>query len=132
MQDPHLRHRQFYEVVDHGPGLGRRSLIGRPYRLLHRDVRVRRRAPRFGEHNAEILEDLLGMGAEQIESLAAQGVLRTEPRNPGPARPWDLAESLRQRTLVAVDPDYLQVCARGDGGGEGAEAAHVDALRPCP
>ena len=104
--DSHLRARQFYETVDHEDGIGPRALIGRPFRLRHRDARVRRRAPRFAEHNTEVLGNLLGLPARQLDELAARGVLESKPRDPGRARPWNLVESLRNRTIVAVDPDY--------------------------
>jgi crotonobetainyl-CoA:carnitine CoA-transferase CaiB-like acyl-CoA transferase len=36
---------------------------------------ARRRPPLLGEHNADVLEDWLGMPAPEIEDLSAKGVL---------------------------------------------------------
>jgi len=74
LDDPHFRARGFPAQVDH-PELGRAvTYPGAPYRFLRTPWRVSRRAPRLGEHNAEIYAEL-GLGADALEALRAQGVL---------------------------------------------------------
>lgn len=104
--DEHLRHRGFYESVDHEAPVGPRPLIGRPYRLRFRDARIRKPAPRFGEDNRRVLCDLLGLSTEQFERLCADQVVCDRPINPGPAGTVNMERMLRLRTLAAVDPDY--------------------------
>jgi crotonobetainyl-CoA:carnitine CoA-transferase CaiB-like acyl-CoA transferase len=43
------------------------------------DVRT---APKFGEHNREVLAQILGYAAEDIDALERDGVLADQPRKP--------------------------------------------------
>ncbi len=40
---------------------------------------VRLPAPSFGEHNSYVFRDLLGLSDEQVDDLAASGVIGDEP-----------------------------------------------------
>ena len=72
--DPHFRARGFPVAVDH-PELGRAvTYPGAPYRFGRTPWRISRRAPRLGEHNAEIYAEL-GLGSGALADLRAQGVL---------------------------------------------------------
>ncbi|HZR79996.1 MAG TPA: CoA transferase [Candidatus Binatia bacterium] len=74
IDDPHFRARGFPTEVDH-PDLGRAvTYPGAPYRFLRTPWRISRRAPRLGEHNAEIYGEL-GLGAEQLSALRDQRVI---------------------------------------------------------
>jgi crotonobetainyl-CoA:carnitine CoA-transferase CaiB-like acyl-CoA transferase len=74
LDDPHFRARSFPVEVDH-PELGRAvTYPGAPYRFLRTPWRISCRAPRLGEHNAEIYTEL-GLGADALDALRAQGVL---------------------------------------------------------
>ena len=48
-----------------------------PYRFSAATSDVRGPAPRRGEHNAAILADWLGAGADEIDALLDAGPLRT-------------------------------------------------------
>ncbi len=102
----HLRHRGFYERVEHQPPIGPRPIIGRPYRLRFRDARIRKQAPRFGEDNRRILRDLLGLNPEQIESLFEAKIVCERPTKPGQSGTLNTEAMLRLRTLTAMDSDY--------------------------
>jgi CoA:oxalate CoA-transferase len=56
------------------PGSERR-VAGLPYRFSAARPVVQRRAPRRGEHNAEVLADWLGLDQSAVDGLTAQGVL---------------------------------------------------------
>lgn len=64
------------EVDDRGGG--RRRVVQSPYRFSDADSGVRGPAPYRGEHNASVLGDWLGLGAEEVGRLAAAGVLQAE------------------------------------------------------
>ena len=54
---------------------GTRPVVQSPYRFREATSGVRGPAPHRGEHNAEVLEDWLGMAAEDVTALAEAGVL---------------------------------------------------------
>jgi benzylsuccinate CoA-transferase BbsF subunit len=53
---------------------------GMPLTFAGAPLAISRRAPGLGEHNAEILRDLLGLDEAAIAGLAAEGVIGTKPR----------------------------------------------------
>jgi CoA:oxalate CoA-transferase len=57
---------------------GTRPVVRLPYRFSETTVGPRRPAPRRGEHNEEVLRDVLGYDAARIAALAAAGVLQAE------------------------------------------------------
>ena len=67
--DPHLQARECYVDTGH-PVLGSEPLYGIPYKLSERPGAIRGRAPLLGEHNAEVLGDLLGVPSERQDELA--------------------------------------------------------------
>jgi len=74
LDDAHFQARGFPVEVDH-PDLGRALIYpGAPYRFLHTPWRIARRAPRLGEHNAEIYGEL-SLGPEALSALRARRVL---------------------------------------------------------
>ena len=69
--DPHLQSRQCYVDVEH-PVLGSEPLYGVPYKMSATPGSIRGRAPLLGEHNDEVLGDLLGMPLEKRQELIAR------------------------------------------------------------
>jgi len=76
--DPHLHRRQFYIPIEH-PEAGVLSFAGMPWKFSRTPAQVAGPAPRFAEHNAYVLGDLLGLDASAIADLEASGVAGTEP-----------------------------------------------------
>ena len=73
--DEQLLARGYFQEVEH-PELGRTFRYpGAPYLFNDSPWRVTRRPPLLGEHTGEILRGELGMSAEELAALAAEGVI---------------------------------------------------------
>lgn len=72
---PIARERNLLVEVDDRRG-GTRPVVRPPARFSASSNCVRGPAPKLGEHNAEVLGELLGYDAERIAALEASGVLR--------------------------------------------------------
>jgi benzylsuccinate CoA-transferase BbsF subunit len=73
--DPQLLARGFLQEIEH-PVIGRRRVLGVPWRFEAGGVGIHSPAPRIGQHNAEVLGGLLGLSHEEIDRLVADGVVR--------------------------------------------------------
>jgi crotonobetainyl-CoA:carnitine CoA-transferase CaiB-like acyl-CoA transferase len=77
--NPQLRARGFFEAVTH-PVTGTHELPGLPMRFSALAARwYRAPAPTLGQHNAEVLGELLGLGDDAIAALRAAGVIGDRP-----------------------------------------------------
>lgn len=71
--DPQLAARQIWQAYDHAElGPMRYRMVS--YQLSETPGRVRSAAPRLGEHNVEVFQDWFGLGAEEYERMAAEGM----------------------------------------------------------
>ena len=77
-EEPHLRARGFYESVSHAVA-GVWELEGPHWRFSESPAHIRLPAPAFGEHNGYVLRELLGLSAEEIAELEAEGVTGSTP-----------------------------------------------------
>jgi formyl-CoA transferase len=73
MANEHLRGRGMIVDVEH-PVRGRMPIPASPIRLSASSTEVTR-APLLGEHNAEVLGKVCGLGAEELATLKADGVI---------------------------------------------------------
>ena len=78
MQDDNLRTRGFWETVAH-PAAGEWDIEGPVWRMSRTPGHVRMPAPMFGQHTEWVLGELLGLSAEEIAALEAEGVTAREP-----------------------------------------------------
>ena len=76
--DPHLKNRNFYTLITH-PEVGTRPLAGMSFKLSKTPGNIRRSAPCLGEHNEYVFGELLGMSTKDMEQLAEEGIIGTEP-----------------------------------------------------
>jgi crotonobetainyl-CoA:carnitine CoA-transferase CaiB-like acyl-CoA transferase len=80
LDDPHLKARNMIVEMDH-PKLGKVKTYNLPIRFKDVPVGVgpgeNPRDPELGEHSAQVLKDLLGISAEEIEALRREGVIWT-------------------------------------------------------
>ena len=108
--DPHYRNRNFLERVEYPPerGIGARFLMGRPYRMSKTPLSIRGPAPAFGQHNAALLEELLGIPPAQVSQWADAGLITTVPTTGEPSPTLDPRELVERGQLAEWDPDYRQ------------------------
>jgi crotonobetainyl-CoA:carnitine CoA-transferase CaiB-like acyl-CoA transferase len=74
LEDPHLNARGCFTHWEH-PEVGQRTLMGAPWRLTNRPNGVGRHAPLLGQHTDALLEELLGLDADERQRLRAEGVV---------------------------------------------------------
>jgi benzylsuccinate CoA-transferase BbsE subunit len=75
VENPQLASRNFFADVEHPELNDTLKYPGAPYRFAETPWKVRRRAPRIGEHNREIYSRELGLTSKQIATLKEQGVI---------------------------------------------------------
>jgi CoA:oxalate CoA-transferase len=74
MHDPHMHGRGMLEWVDH-PDLGRVVLPTTPIRLHDTDVVAAMPSPHLGQDNDDVYGGWLGLAADEIAALRAEGVI---------------------------------------------------------
>jgi crotonobetainyl-CoA:carnitine CoA-transferase CaiB-like acyl-CoA transferase len=80
--DPHLLARDYWDFMPH-PSMAPCAQPAPAWRLLEANPRPRRPAPRFGEHNREILCGLLGLSDAELAELTKAGVISDAPIGAG-------------------------------------------------
>ena len=78
LSHPQLAHRNYFEKLDH-PVVGLHPVSNFPFRFASVGRWHATAAPTLGQHNLEILRDLLGLERSDIERLEAAGVIGTIP-----------------------------------------------------
>lgn len=77
--NPQLAARQFFEPIDHAV-TGHHDLPGLPFRAsTHNGGWLRSPPPTLGEHNEEVLGDLLGLDRDTLTALAEDSIIGTRP-----------------------------------------------------
>ena len=107
--DPQLKARELLEMVEFPKerGMGsRRLMIGRPWRFSKMPLHVRGPAPTFGQHNREILHDVLGYDETRREALETAGILAEKPVKPRPVLDMSMDERVELGRLAYWDRDY--------------------------
>jgi crotonobetainyl-CoA:carnitine CoA-transferase CaiB-like acyl-CoA transferase len=77
LSDPQLHARGFIQEIDRA-FIGRHPQPSMPFREADRPFAIRSAPPTLGEHNREILSDLLGLSDAEIDQLARDGIIGTE------------------------------------------------------
>jgi CoA:oxalate CoA-transferase len=76
---PQIKAREMMVEIDH-PVLGKVPIVNSPFRLKNTKSGLRGLPPEIGEHNTEILSDLLGYSQEYIFELENQGIIYMEKK----------------------------------------------------
>lgn len=74
LDDPILAERAFWQVIDRAY-VGPKPHPGMPYLMNGQRGAIRSPAPLLGEHTEHVLSEVLGLGAAEIETLLASGVV---------------------------------------------------------
>jgi crotonobetainyl-CoA:carnitine CoA-transferase CaiB-like acyl-CoA transferase len=74
LRDPQLQHRGFFHPLQH-PEMGEVPYEGHQFLIDGYASGPRTAAPCLGEHNIEVLRDLLGMSDDEIAAIAGSGAL---------------------------------------------------------
>ena len=77
--DPHLESRGFWDVVDH-PETGPYKQVTTPWLLSKSPRGIPRPAPDLGEHNHQVLTELLGLSEHEIADLITNGITGEIPK----------------------------------------------------
>jgi hypothetical protein len=116
--NPHLKKRGFFQLIEHGEGIGRRPIPSQiPAKIRGCGKAELKRAPRFGEDTEKILRSLLGMTGQDLARLEEEQIIAKIPAFP-PGRPtrFDLVE---KQQAGSIDPEYLDALGRHFGAGIG-------------
>jgi benzylsuccinate CoA-transferase BbsF subunit len=73
-RDPHVQQRGYYQYLDH-PETGRSAYDGPGAKLSRTPGYFTGPAPLFGEHTFEVCEGIIGLSADEIADLVAEGIL---------------------------------------------------------
>jgi crotonobetainyl-CoA:carnitine CoA-transferase CaiB-like acyl-CoA transferase len=112
--DPHLKERGFFDMVDTG-NAGVRPVphqLGAKFSAFQMDGA--RRAPKLGEHNAEVLSGLLGMSEAEVADLAEKQVIGDTPISAVPLPvmrmfvQFPLTSYQNMGALRALETDYKE------------------------
>ena len=74
LRDPQVAHRGFFRYLDHQE-MGNIPYTGHQFRISGYDSGPRFPAPVMGQHNDEVLRDILGMTEEEIVEAIIAGAL---------------------------------------------------------
>ena len=74
LRDPQVLENEYIVDFDH-PTAGKVQVIGHPLRFSRTPARLMREAPEFDQHTEEVLNEVLGLGWEEIAALRDEGVV---------------------------------------------------------
>ena len=104
--DAHHADRGFFEISQHPEPVGPRPHSAPLFGLTGVDRPPDRLAPRFGEANRKVFQELLGRTDQEYDELMDQQVISDVPANPGVTQPPDPEGLLRMGYLAERDLEY--------------------------
>ncbi len=109
--DSHLKARGLVEMVEFpearqmGP---RRPMVGRPWNFSAMPLSIKGPAPTFGQHNHEVLRDILGYDDSRCAALQSAGVIADKPLKPREVPNLSMDKRVEMGRLAFWDADYKQ------------------------
>jgi crotonobetainyl-CoA:carnitine CoA-transferase CaiB-like acyl-CoA transferase len=101
-----LIERGFFNVIDHGEGIGERPIPTQlPAKYNNKDSFIPARAPKFGQDNKYVFGKLLGISNEELSTLEAEKIIGGAPSFP-PGRPTRL-NLIEAQGAGQIDANYL-------------------------
>ncbi len=106
--DYHLAERGFFEVVEHPPESGIPPLpyASRPWKFDRTPGAIRKAAPTLGEHNGEILRDVLGLSESEFREMERSGMIGTVPTRARATVPLSNEFLLEQGRIIRHETDF--------------------------
>ena len=105
--DPQLQHRGLLEWVEFPRARnmgGQRRIIGRPWHFSKTRVQVRGPAPTFGQHNQQVLREILHYDEARIQALERDEIVTATPKK--------IREDLGLTTQQLLELGRLDYCDR--------------------
>src|SRR5688572_7420866 len=109
--DPQLKARGLLESVQYPEerNMGSsRVIVGRPWKFSAVTPAVKGPAPTFGQHNREVLQDILGYDETRCAELESAGVLVDKPTKVRAIPDLTMDERVALGRLAYWEPDYKQ------------------------
>jgi crotonobetainyl-CoA:carnitine CoA-transferase CaiB-like acyl-CoA transferase len=76
--DPHLQDRDYFQTIEH-PDAGTHLLSGPMWKSANESKPRHEPAPGLGQHNNQVLEEVLGFTADKMQSLERENIIGTVP-----------------------------------------------------
>lgn len=108
--DPHYRSRGFLEMMQFPPErkMGKRVVLGRPWRLSKTPIGIRGPSPALGQHNREVLQGILGYTDARYAELEQAGIIGIRPTKRQSVSHLPMEEYVKLGLLADYDPDFKQ------------------------
>jgi benzylsuccinate CoA-transferase BbsF subunit len=111
--DPHVKVRDFFWIATR-PETGTRPCYGSWQKMSRTPPTLRRASPTLGEHNEEILTELLGLSKREIDDLASEKIITKAPLSleEGPPPAWVVVPPsvmLQLGMIAAYDENYKAI-----------------------
>jgi crotonobetainyl-CoA:carnitine CoA-transferase CaiB-like acyl-CoA transferase len=74
VDDPQIKAREMIVDLEH-PKYGKFKVVNTPFKFSKTPTKAAGFAPELGEHTAEVLRDLLGLSADEVEAMKKKGTI---------------------------------------------------------
>ena len=109
LTDDHLKSRKFFEPLERiqESNVGVKPYVGRPFKMSNTPA-MKQSVATLGEHNRDILVDLLGISDQEIDSLHEDQIIGWKPIGPEAVTPGGISRVMVGNDAVS-DPDFERV-----------------------